>query len=202
METIFMTTENSRTNEPHKFILNLSKRLDLRSSDKHVALQNLSIYYTWKNIRKQYKNNKLKIIAPTRNGESELPNGSYSVSDIQDYIEFITKKHETLTAIPPIHVYINRIKIKIEYKLELQTPKTMKLFGSIKKLINKTKNGENVPSLEVVEVVLVQCNLVDNQHPQKSEALCTFMSNKSYCYLLNVEPSNLAFFIILSLMKL
>ena len=70
----------------------MSQRLDLRSSDKHVALQNLSIYYKWKNIRKQYKNNKLKIIVPTYNDEFELPDGSYSVSDIEDYIEFIIKK--------------------------------------------------------------------------------------------------------------
>ena len=60
METIFMNTENSKTNESHKFVLNLSQRLDLRSSNKNVALQNLSIYYTWKNVRKQNKNNKLK----------------------------------------------------------------------------------------------------------------------------------------------
>ena len=64
METIFMNMENSETNEPHKIVLNLSQRLDLRSSNKNVALQNLSVYYTWKNIRKHYKNNKLKIIAP------------------------------------------------------------------------------------------------------------------------------------------
>ena len=82
METIFMNTEKIKTNEPHKFFLNLSQRLNLRSSYKHVALQNIPIYYTWKNIRKQYKNNKLKIIAPTWNDESELPDGSYSVSDI------------------------------------------------------------------------------------------------------------------------
>ena len=76
METIFAKTENSKTNEPyHKFILNLLQRLNLRS-DKYVALQNLSIYYTWKNIRKQYKNNTLKIIAPTWNHEFELPDGS------------------------------------------------------------------------------------------------------------------------------
>ena len=162
MEKIFINTENSKTNERHKYVLNLSQRLDLRRSNKHVALQNLSIYHTWKNIRKQYKNNKLKIIAPTWNDEFELPDGSYSVSDIQDYIEFIIKKHETLTTIPPIHVYINRInnrlvfKIKDGYKLELQTPETMKVFGSTKKLIGKTKNGEKVPSLEAVEVVLVQ----------------------------------------------
>ena len=69
----------------------------------------------------------------------------------------------------------------------------MKLFGSTKKLIDKTKNGEKVISLEVVEVVLVQCNLVDNQYQQKSEVLYTFTPNKSYAYLLNVEPSNLVF---------
>ena len=65
MEKIFMNTENRKTNETHKFVFNLSLRLDLRTSNKHVVLQNLSIYYTWKNIRKQYKNNKPKIIAPT-----------------------------------------------------------------------------------------------------------------------------------------
>ena len=139
MKTILMNTENSKTDEPHKFVLNLSQRLDLRSSDKYVAYENLSIYSAWKNIRKQYQNNKLQIIAPTWNDEFELPDGSYSHLDIQDYIEYIIKNHETLTAIPPIHFYINRIndrlmfEIKDNYKLELQTPETMKLFGSIKK---------------------------------------------------------------------
>ena len=126
METIFVNTKNSKTNEPQKF------------EDKHFTLQNLSIYYTWKNIRKQYKNNKLKIIAPTWNDEFVLADVSYSVSDIQDYIEYIIKKHRTLTTIRSIHVYIKRInnrlvfKIGDGYKLELQTPETMKLFGSTK----------------------------------------------------------------------
>ena len=84
-------------------------------------------------------------------------------------------------------------KIKDGYKLELKTPETMKLLGSTKKLIDKTKNGENIPVLEVAEVVLVQCNLVDNQYQQKSEVLYSFTPNKSYAYLLNVEPSNLVF---------
>ena len=138
-----MNAENSKTNEPHKFVLILSQRLDWESLNKYVAFQNLSIYYTWKNIKKQYKNNKLKIIFPTWNDEFELSDGSdYSVSDIQDYIEFIIKKHETLTTIPPINVYINRVnyrlvfKVKDGYKLELQTPETMKLFSSTKKLID------------------------------------------------------------------
>ena len=190
-----MNTENNKTSEPHKFAFKLSQRLDLTSSNKYV--QNFFIYHTWKNIRKQYKNNELKIIAPIWNDEFELRDGSYSVSDIQDCIEFIIKKHEILTSIPPINVYINRInnklvfKIKDGYKLELQTPETMKLIDSTKKLIDKTKNWKNVPSLGVVEVVLFQCNLVYNQ--QNSEVLYTFTPNKSYSYLLNVEPSNLLF---------
>ena len=84
-------------------------------------------------------------------------------------------------------------KIKDGYKVEFPTPETMKLFGSTKILIDKTKNGEKVPSLEVAEVVLVQCNLVDNQYQQKSEILYTFMPNKSYGHLLNVELNNLVF---------
>ena len=194
-----MNTEISKTNEPNKFVLKLSQRLDFRTSNKHVLFQNLYISYKWKNIRKQYKNNKLKILAPAWSYEFDLRAGTYSVSDIQDYIEYIIKKHETLTINPSIHVYINKInnrlvfKIKERYKLELQRPETN--FGSTKKLKDKKKrkNAENVPSLEVVEVVLVQSNSVDNQYQQKSEVLYTITQNKSYTYLLNVEPSNLVF---------
>ena len=82
------------------------------------------------------------------------------MSDIQDYIDYIIKKHETLPTNPPIHID--------GYRLELQTPETIKLFGSTKKFINKTKNEENFPNLEVFETVLVQYNLVDNQYQQKS----------------------------------
>ena len=155
-------------NEPHKFVLHLSQRLDLISTNKYLVLQNLAIYYMWRNISKQYKNNKLKIIVPTWNDKFELTDGSYPVLDIQNYIEYIIKKHETLTTIPPLHIYINRInntlvfKIKDGCELELQTPEAMKLFGNTKKFIDKTKNGESAPSLQVVEVVLVQCNLVNN----------------------------------------
>ena len=122
------------------------------------------------------------------------------MSGIQDYIKYIIKKHETLTTIPLIHVYINRInirlvfKVKGGYKLELQMPKTIKLFGSTKKLIEKTKNEEKVSSLQTVEVVLIQFNLVDNQYRQNStKVLYTFTLNKSYVYLFNVEPNNLVF---------
>ena len=84
-------------------------------------------------------------------------------------------------------------KIRDGYKLELQTSETMKLFGSTEQIIYKTKNGEKVPSFEVVQVVIVRCNLVDNQYQQKSEVPYTFTANKSYAYLLNVEPSNFVF---------
>ena len=101
--------ENSKTIEPHKFAHNLSQRLDLRISDKHVALQKLIYLLHVENGRKQLKNNEFKIITPTWNDEFELPDGSYSVSDIQDYVEYIINKHETLTTIPTTYVYINRI---------------------------------------------------------------------------------------------
>ena len=84
-------------------------------------------------------------------------------------------------------------KIKDGYKVELQTPENMKLFGSTKKLTDNTKSKENVLSLEVVEVVLAQYNLLDTEYKQKSEILYTFMPNKSCTYLLNVEPSNSLF---------
>ena len=100
MKAILMNSENSKTNEPHKFVLNLSQRLDLKSSNKHIALQNWSIYYTWKSTRQQYKNNKLKTITPTWNDEFELPDGSNSVSDIQDYIECIIKNHKNMVLWP------------------------------------------------------------------------------------------------------
>ena len=82
METTLMNTENSKTNEPHKFVLNLSQGLDLRNSNKHVALGNSSTYYAWKNRRKQYKNNKLKIVVPTWNDKFELLDDFYFLSDI------------------------------------------------------------------------------------------------------------------------
>ena len=147
----------------------------------------------------QNKNNKLKITAPTWNDEFKLPEGSNSVSYIQDYINYIIKNMKNYPFNPPVHIYINRInnrlmfKIKDRCKLELWTPEATKLFGSTEELINKTKNGENLLSLEVVEVVLVQYTLVGNQYQQKSEVLHAFSTNKSYAYLLNVEPINLVF---------
>ena len=92
METIFMNTENSQTNEPHR--LDLTNKLNLKN--QNVALANLSIYYTGKNIKSEYNNNKFEISAPTWDDTFDLPDGSYSIADIQDYFEFNIKKTGTL----------------------------------------------------------------------------------------------------------
>ena len=91
MDTTFMNSKNSKTTDPHRLLLNLADKIKLKRSDKYVGLSNLSIYYTWKNIKNSYKNNKFKISAPTWNEEFELPDGSYSVSDIQYYFRYILK---------------------------------------------------------------------------------------------------------------
>ena len=137
-----------KTSEPHRFKLDLIDKLNLKNPNKNMALANLSIYYTWKNIKSEYKN-KFKISAPTWNDTFDLPDGSYLISDIQDYFEFIIKKHETLTENPPVQIYPHKIKnrivfkIRTGYKLELLTPQTMKLLGSTKKDSYSDKNSEN-----------------------------------------------------------
>ena len=93
MDTIFMDSENSKTSKPHVLILKLTNKLDWRIGEKIIALSNLSIYYICKNIKNSYNNDKFKISAPTWNDKFELPNEWYSVSDIQDYSEYILKKH-------------------------------------------------------------------------------------------------------------
>ena len=169
-----------------------------------MALANLSIYYTWKNVKSIYKNNKFKISAPTWNETFDLPDGSYNVSEIQDYIEYIIKKHETIGENAPILIYANTInnrivfKIKSGYKLELLSKETMKLLGSTKDIIDADKNGENVPRLENVEVVLVHCNLVNNarllrDYQQYSRVLFTFVPTKQYGQLISISPHSLVF---------
>ena len=87
-----MNTENSKTLKSYILILKLNEKLDLRMGEKVIALSDLSIYYTRKNIKSLYNNNKFKISAPTWRDKFELPDGSYSISDIQDYFEHILKK--------------------------------------------------------------------------------------------------------------
>ena len=154
METFFMNNKNSKTNEPYKFKYDLIDKLDFKNPNKNMALANLSIYYTWKNVKSTYNNNKFKISVPTWNETFDLPDGLCNISEIQDYIEYIIKKHEIIGENAPILIYANTInnrivfKIKSGYKLELLSKETMKLLGSTKDIIDADKNSENVPKLE------------------------------------------------------
>ena len=135
-----------------------------------------------------YKKIIFKISGPKSNEEFELPDGSYSMSDIQDYFERIFKKHGEKTVNPSIRKYVNKtenritFKIKTRYYLEILTLETMKLHGSTKSKITKDKNDECVTYLEITEVVLIHCNVVNNR------VLYRFVPNKSFSQLLDISP--------------
>ena len=197
MDTIFINSENSKTLKPHILTLKLANKLDLRFGEKFITLSNISTYNNWKNIKSSSNNNKSKISAPTWNDEFELPDGSYSVLDIPDYFEYVLKKHgedidsdsdndsdtdtDTDTNKPSVQIYVNKsenrvtFEIKNGYTLELLTPETIKLLGSTENKITKDKNGENLRHLEITEVILVHCNIVNSNYQQDSRVLYTFV---------------------------
>ena len=199
METFFMNTRNSKTNESYRFKYDLINKLDLKNLNKNMALADSSIYYTWKNVKSIYENNKFKISAPTWNETFDLPDGSYNILEIQDYFEYIIKKHETIADTAPILIYANNItnrivfKIKTGYKLEILSKETTKLLRSTSIIIDADKNSENAPKLENVEAVLVHCNLVNNSYQHHSRVLFTFVPNKQYGQLISISPHSLAF---------
>ena len=125
-----------------------------------------------------------------------MPHGSYSIADIEDYFEFVIKKYETLAENSPVQICPNKIKNRIVFKvktgckLELLSPETMKLLGSTKD-IDHHKDGEDVPKLESVEVILLHCNLVNNNYQQASKVLLTFVPNKQFWQLINIAPHSL-----------
>ena len=151
------------------------------------------------NVKSTYNNNKFKISAPTWSETFDLPDGLYNISEIQNYIEYIIKKHETIAETAPVLIYANTVnnrvvfKIKSGYKLELLSKETMKLLGSTKDIIDSDKNSENVPRLENVEVVLVHCNLVNNSYQQASRVLFTFVPTKQYGQLISISRHSLVF---------
>ena len=134
----------------------------------------------------EYKNNKLKISASTWTDTFDLLDGSYSIADIQDYLEFIINKHEALTENPRVQIYPNKVKNRIIFKintghkLELLTLKTIKLLGGTKKDDDPDKNAEIALNLESAEVVLVHCNLVKNDYQYSSKVLFTFVPDKEF----------------------
>ena len=194
MDTIFMNSEKSKTCNPHVLILKITNTLNLRMSENVIALSNLSIYYTLRNMKSSYNNNKHKISAPAWNHKFELPDGWYSVSGIQDYFEYIFKKHGEDIHKPLVQIYVDKIenritfKIKNGYSLELLTPETMKLLGTAENKITKNKNGKNVPHLEVTEVVLVHCDVVNNDYQQDSKCYVNYMKfPQQIIYFKNIQ---------------
>ena len=126
-----------------------------------------------------------------------MPDGPYSVAALQNYFEYIIKKHETIADVSPVLIYVNEInnrivfKIKSGYKLELLSKETMRLLGSSADTIDGDKNSELVPKLESVDLVLVHCNLVNTSYQQASKVLFTFVPNKKYGQLITVSPHSL-----------
>ena len=154
----------------------------------------MSIYFTWQNVRSLFNNNKFKLIAPTWNETFDLPDRSYNIQQIQDYFEYIIKKHETITSDEnsSILIYPNKIKnrvvfkIKTGYKLEVLSNQTMALLGD-GPIIDKNKDGDNLPQIEQVHSVLVHCNVVQNNYQQNSKLLYAFVPDKQYGQLLVVD---------------
>ena len=176
-----MNSENNKASDPHRILLNLLNKINLKRSDKYVPLSNLTTYYTRKSKRKSYKNNKFQISAPIGNEEFKYPDGSYSLSDILNIFFILNIK--TVTDIPSIRIYVNKIENRITFKIktgsyfQLLTHETMKLLLSTKNKITKDKNGENAPHLEVTEVILVHCNIVSNNYQHSEFCIRLFLIN-------------------------
>ena len=119
MDTMFMSSENSKTPKPHVLILELTNKLYLRIGEKIIALSNFSIYYTWKNIKSSCNNNKFKISTPTWSDKFKLPDRSDSVSDIQDYFKYTLKKHGEDIYKPLVQIYVNKIENRVHLKLKM-----------------------------------------------------------------------------------
>ena len=192
-----MNTANSKTKYSNKFVYNFTDKLNLKNPNKNIPLANLTIYYTWKNVKSDYNNNKFKISAPMWNDTFDVPDGSYSIVARQNYFEYIIKKHETIANVSPVLIYVNEInnrfalKIRSGYKFELLSKETMRLLGSLTDTIDRDKNSELVPKLESVDLVLVHCNLVNNSYQQASKVLFTFVPNEKHGQLITISPNSL-----------
>ena len=181
--------------------LDFTDKIDLKGNKK-IALSDLSIHYTWYNIKEQYNNNKFRLSEPTWSEYVTIPDGSYEISQIQNYfLDEVIKKHESNVKSneqSPILIYVNGIlnrvtfRIKTGYKLELLTNETMRILGD-GPIIDTTKNGENVPTLEIVRNVLVFCNLVENVYLQDSKLLFSFVPNSRFGSLLSITPQVLKY---------
>ena len=149
-----------------------------------------------KNITSTYNKNKFEIYATTWNETFDIEDGSYSIAALKSYFKYIIKKHETITDTSPILIYINNtnnritFKRKSGYKLELLSKETMRLLGSTSNVTDADKNGELVPKLENVDLVLVHFNVVNNNNQRDSKVLYSFSPDKSYGHLMAIHPES------------
>ena len=164
--------------------------------NKTITLANLSIYYTWENIKSKNNNNKFKISAPTWNETFDLPDGSYTIEDIQDYFLKNIQKHDPTIEInenSPILIDPNGVrnrisfKIKTGYKSELLSSETQKVLGD-GPAIDKNKVSKNVPQLDQVDFILLLCNIVQNDYLQNSKLLYEFVPDQYFGKLISVKP--------------
>ena len=152
-----INSKNSKTSDLHRIILNLTDKTNLKISDKYVALSNHSIYYTWKNIKKSYKNIKFELSAPTWNEKFGLPDELYFESDIQDYFQYILNVHGEKTNNLFIRIHVNKIESYSKFNqniiANILTSEIMELLGSTKSEITKDKNDKIATYFEITEVV-------------------------------------------------
>ena len=150
----------------------------------------------WKNLKKLVRKNKFKTSEETWDQDFELSDETYSISNIQDYFEYIIKKHETLADKPLIQIYIDKIQNRVKfqiisgYYLQLLTPETMKILGNTEEKISKDKNSENVPRLKIIRVVLNHCNITNNQYYHGSKGLPIFVPKNTFDQPLNIFSRN------------
>ena len=185
-----MNTENSKTNESNIFIYQFTDKLNLKTpNNKNIGLVDLSIYYTWKNIKSEYTTINLTYLPQL---------GIILLICLMVLTQFLTFRI-TLNLSSKNTKLKNKIKIKnrtvfkvkTSYKLELLSRETMKLIGSTKKDVDKDKDEEVVSKLESVEVVLVHCNLVNTSYQQASKVLFTSVPNKQFGQLITISPHSL-----------
>ena len=195
-----MNSKNSnKISDSNGLLLNAIDKAVLRRGDKYIAFSKLNIYYTWKNMKKSYKSNTFKTSGAIWNKEFELLDWSYYFLGIQNYFEYIAKKHGEKRVNPSIRIYINKIGNRITFKIksgcyhDLLSPGTMKLHGSTKSKITKAESGENLPYLEITEVVLTHFNVVNNSCQHNSRVLYKFVPNKLFGQLLNISSKNFMF---------
>ena len=212
MDTIFMNSANSKTPKPNRLILRLQNKMDLSLRKKSVALANLSIYYSWKNISSELKNNKLIIGYDDSDQEWTVPivDGSYSAKTISDYIfgsieenrdrdkdsfwNNAKKRGDEPSEI--FKLYHDKIRnrtayvIKNKYYIKLPTKEIRHLLGISKEKIEGSDYGDLVPQIEPVTAVLVNCNIVDNEYQRNSKLLYSFVPDKPFGSLLHIEPKS------------